>query len=299
MNDPADPDMVYSLCVTVNAQAGETWFAGTTASVDRSTDAGQTWREICALGAPSIVASPAFAADNTIIAGVVGGVLLTHDGGETWRAVALPGASPLVARAAFSPDYARDGVIFAATTQDGMFCSMDRGERWSPWNFGLLDLSVLALAVSPDYARDETVYIGTGTGLFRSTNGGRAWREITLPTQGDDLPAVSAVALAQGDLYVGLEDGGLWASRDLGQTWLHLVPEMITGEVTDILVDSANDRVLVVANGLLFSTPDRGQTWSAPLPDQTSITALALLPDGRLLGAVRGGPVLAFALQPG
>ena len=50
------------------------------------------------------------------------------------------------------------------------------GLGWTAWNFGLLDLNVLCLAVSPDDAQDETS--PDRSGIFRSTNGGRAWREV-------------------------------------------------------------------------------------------------------------------------
>ena len=71
----------------------------------------------------------------------------------------------------------------AGTLEDGVFSSTDRGGRWGAWNFGLFDLNVLCLALSPTWTRDETVYAGTETGLYRSTNGGRAWRHSGFPSE--------------------------------------------------------------------------------------------------------------------
>jgi len=81
---------------------------------------------------------------------------------------------PLISALATSPNFADDGTILAGSIEDGVFCSMDRGVQWAAWNFGLLDLHVLCMALSPHFGRDETVFVGTETGLFRSTNGGHA-----------------------------------------------------------------------------------------------------------------------------
>ena len=129
-----------------------------------------------------------------MFAGVPGGILRPVDGGECWFIATLPSPPPFVAALAISPNYAHDGTLFAATLEDGVFRSADRGGYWAAWNFGLLDLNVFALAVSPDYASDETLYVGTESGIFRSTNGGRAWRAVDFPA--DRAPVRSRACLS-------------------------------------------------------------------------------------------------------
>jgi len=103
--------------------------------------------------------------------------------GHGWRnrvrsAVKLPLVSSLV----ISPNYTHDGTLLAGTMEDGVFRSADRGSHWVAWNFGLLDLNVLYVAISPHFACDEILFAGTETGIFRSTNVGRAWREMDFPS---------------------------------------------------------------------------------------------------------------------
>jgi hypothetical protein len=67
--------------------------------------------------------------------------------------------------------------------EDGVLRSWDRGISWAGWNFGLLDLNVYALAISPEFRADETLFVGVESGVFRSGNGGRAWRETAFPME--------------------------------------------------------------------------------------------------------------------
>jgi hypothetical protein len=56
--------------------------------------------------------------------------------------------------------------VLAATVQDGIFRLTDRGVRWTGWNFGLYDPNINLLAV----ADSQVIFIGTQSGIFRSTN---------------------------------------------------------------------------------------------------------------------------------
>jgi photosystem II stability/assembly factor-like uncharacterized protein len=186
--ESAVPDGVYALAVSPDFDRDATCFAAAENGLYRSTDGGLTWTPAFAtLGQASsamttaVALSPDFKNDRTLFASVPGSILRSHDGGQTWYSTQLPTPPPLVSALALSPNYVEDGTLFAATMDDGVYRSADRGVRWVAFNFGLLDLHVSCLAVSPDYADDETLLAGTESGIFESTNGGRAWREVDFP----------------------------------------------------------------------------------------------------------------------
>src|SRR5437660_1323209 len=66
--------------------------------------------------------------------------------------------------------------------------------------------------------RRHVIYTATDKGLFRSTDGGENWIEITSPS-----PKVVALAFTHsGTLYAINADGGLFRSADQGGTWNQL-----------------------------------------------------------------------------
>ena len=179
-------DLVYALATTPDL---DIWFAARATGLYRSIDDGASWDALYAslevegsLPTTSVVLAPNYdgEAHRSLFSGVPGGVLRSTDGGETWFVTILDSPPPAVSALVISPNFVRDGVLIAATTEDGIFRSANRGSNWSRWNFGLLDLNVYSLAISPDFAEDETLYAGVESGIFRSTNGGRAWREVDL-----------------------------------------------------------------------------------------------------------------------
>jgi photosystem II stability/assembly factor-like uncharacterized protein len=134
------------------------------------------------------------------------------------------------------------------------------------WNFGLLDLNILCLAISPDYARDETLYAGAISGLFSSTNGGRAWKEVPLPAGFDAVLSISISPnfSSDGTLYVGTENKGLFVSRDRGKSWQLISESTCFQPVNSILLSPGSSlhlEILILHGGTLLNSKDGGKTW--------------------------------------
>lgn len=286
-------DAVYALASSPDFAQDGICFAACGSGLYRSGDGGESWRKLPAsseLVTTAVAVSPAFAQDRSVFAAVKGGILRSSDAGETWFTAAFPAPPPVFSSLEASPDFERDGFLLAATMEDGVFSSTDRGARWQPWNFGLFDLNVLCLALSPAWIEDETVYAGTETGLYRSDNGGRAWRHSGFPAE--YAPALCIACIEAGDpratqLIVGTERHGLMASCNSGKTWGRLAADSTTGAVNQLRVSGCGDDSLaiyaLVEDGILRSD-DAGKTWTEVLHADGTPTAMLPLADRILLG---------------
>ena len=294
-------DATYALAASPDFARDGLCFAACGSGLYRSGDGGESWRKLrtsSELVTTAVAVSPAFEQDRSVFAAVKGGILRSSDAGDTWFTAAFPAPPPVFSSLLVSPDFERDGFLLAATLEDGVFSSTDRGGRWQPWNFGLFDLNVLCIALSPAWIEDETVYAGTETGLYRSANGGRAWRHTGFPAE--CAPALCIVCIKDGDsratrLIVGTEQHGLIASCDNGETWERLAANSISGAVNQLHVGGRGDDGLaihaLVEDGILRSD-DAGRTWTETLSAEGMPTAMLPLADRILLGI--GGRGLAL-----
>ena len=290
------------------SQANALCFAARASGLFCSRDEGRTWESAYAglqthepLPTTSVVLAPDFEQDHTIFAGLNGAILCSYDGGATWQRGRLPSPLPAVSAMCISPSYTEDGSAFAGTSEDGLLISRDRGRSWVTWNFGLLDLNILCIAISSEFAVDETIFAGTGSGLFRSTNGGRAWKEVELPVPPDAILSLALPPTLTKDsaLFVGTENNGLLISRDRGKSWRLTAAVTCDAPVNQILVAAHAHRneVRILLGSTLWSSVDQGTTWkpwkarrlgncgvTAALPLETSRRALlAGLEDGRIV----------------
>jgi photosystem II stability/assembly factor-like uncharacterized protein len=281
---PANPDVVY---------------LGTQRGPYRSTDRGERWERLdFPEGAEvwSILVHPADA--RIVYAGTSPvGVYRSDDGGEHWRR--LPEArQPDRVRMEFTcramrlaADPARPDELYAALEVGGVMRSLDGGEHWDDMTAGLLELAKLphlksrigsdtdiegmldghALAVSA--ARPGTVYLAVRMGLFESADRGSTWRDMGVGrfsplTYGRDVrvsPHDPRMLYACLSPAARSQDGSLWKSPDLGQSWTR-VDRGIKAESTMMamaLHPRDPDQIHCVSRtGQLFGTVDGGATWS-------------------------------------
>ena len=297
-------DTAFALAASPTVTQDGICFAACSSGLYRSRDAGKCWEQLPT--SPEalttvVTLSPAFAQDRSVFAAVKGGILRSSDGGDTWFTAGFAAPPPLFSCLIASPGFERDGFLLAGTLEDGIFSSTDRGARWSAWNFGLFDLNVLCLALSPGWINDETAYAGTETGLYRSANGGRAWRHCNFPAE--LAPALSIACVederdGSAQLLVGTESSGLLASRDLGETWERVAEDLISGAVNQLQLarDAAGGFSLyaLTEDGVMCSG-DQGRNWSHLVRAEGEPTAMLPLGDVILLG-VRGVGVMRLAL---
>ncbi|MCX7010715.1 MAG: hypothetical protein NTY53_26310, partial [Kiritimatiellaeota bacterium] len=169
-----------------------------------------------------------------------GGICVSHDFGETWVKAndGLPVAPALsIVVDPTSPRGAR--VLYAGVFGHGVFKSADSGKSWRAASDGL-GSSANRRVVRVQWHRDGTLFalvtalrqngnfVADGPGLYRSRDGGSHWEPAnavqTLKWPKDFAldPADSRhILLAAADARD--ESGGLWSTRDGGQTWTRLL----------------------------------------------------------------------------
>ncbi|MEA2452942.1 MAG: hypothetical protein QOG04_1652 [Actinomycetota bacterium] len=199
--------------VAVDPILADTVYAATAGGgVWKSTDAGINWSYSWPDDITQTMGAIATAPDGTLYAGTgesnPGGGSITYGGtgiyrsrdhGETWQFIGLPqsGAFGRIMVDPLNPQRvlaAAAGNLYKRGGQRGLFLSEDGGDTWNrvlaPENdtTGAVDIALdeqnpnNILVAMWDHHRlpSHRVYTGTGSGVWRSTDGGLTWTEIPL-----------------------------------------------------------------------------------------------------------------------
>ncbi len=243
---PSDPNVVY-------VGGGESPLRGNVSPGDgmyRSTDAGRTWSRIGLTDAGQIAAIRVHPGNPDLVyAAVLGhafgpnaqrGVYRSADGGRTWQQLLTRGDSAGAIDVAMDPSNPR--ILYAAFWQ-----AVRR-----PW---------------------EMVSGGAGSGLFKSTDGGDTWTELTRrPGMPRGVVGKIGVAVSHVDpdriwAIVEAEDGGVFRSDDAGATWTRTSEDRNLRQrawyYTHIHADPGNNDGVWVLNVSLQRSGDGGRTFSS------------------------------------
>lgn len=242
------------------ARPHEYYFGAVGGGLWKTDDGGTSWRPVTdGQIASSSVGAVAVAPDNPDIvyigmgegqlrANVMqgDGVYRSADGGKTWQHAGLAASRTITALRVHPRD---PDIVYAAALGDpyapgeerGVFKSRDGGRSWTRILFRSPRTGAIDLALDPTnpdilYATLWQVYRkpwqlwsgGAESGIFKSTDGGVSWTEITrnpgLPrgVLGKITIAPSPADPSRVWANIEAEDGGLYRSDDAGRTWTHV-----------------------------------------------------------------------------
>ncbi len=227
------------------------------------------------------------------------GVYKSTDGGETWTHVGLD-KSERVAKIAVSPKnsdtvYAAvPGPLWSDSTDRGLYKTSDGGKTWTQvlkgpnLSTGCTDIAIdptdpnIMFAALWDFRRKGWEYRSGGesptapsaSGLFRSTDGGTTWTEIT--TDGNkgfpkkpygriavaiapsDAKRVYAVVESRESALFVSDDGGMtWDKRDKSN-WMVWRPFYFA----NLIVDPKNPDRVFKTDGALILSEDAGRSFA-------------------------------------
>jgi photosystem II stability/assembly factor-like uncharacterized protein len=279
------------------------YYLGTTGGgVMKTTDGGTTWKAITDKYFGGTIGSIAVSESNpnivyvgtgeSPIRGNVShgdGVFKSTDAGKTWTYVGLKDTRQ-ISRVRIDPRnpdvvyVGAQGHVWGPNPDRGVFKTTDGGKTWKKILFRNDSTGITDLVIDP--TNPQTLYAafwqawrepwklvsgGAGSGIFKSTDGGEHWTEITrnpgLPKGIIGNIGITASPVKAGRLWAVVEadSGGVFRSDDAGATWTRTNAERKLRQrawyYSRIFADPKDANSVYVTNvGFLRST-DGGKTF--------------------------------------
>ena len=283
------------------------YMAPNNGGVWKTTDAGRTWNPIFDDQPTGSIGALAIAPSNPDIIYVgsgeglrrpdlsVGdGIYKSTDAGRTWQHLGLRDAQQISSIIVDPKDpnrlfVAAQGHPYGPNPERGVYRSLDGGQTFQKVLYKDEDTGGMDLVFDPH--NSQTIfasmwtsrrppwtvgggYTGKGSGLYKSTDGGNTWHQLTQGLPGPDEgigrigPAVSPSDPDRMYAWVNAKKGsGIYRSDDAGQTWQQMNnEERVWGRGDDfgcVRVDPRNKDVIYVANTSTYKSTDAGKNFTA------------------------------------
>ena len=219
------------------------------------------------------------------------GVWKSTDAGKTWAHIGLDD-SRHISRIRIHPKnpdlvYAAVmGHLFGPNEERGVYRSKNGGETWERILFANAQSGAVDLAMDPTNPRIlyattwrviRTPYSlesgGEGSGLWKSTDGGDSWTELSgnegLPEPPLGISGIAVAPSAPDTVYAIVEaaEGGVFRSDDAGESWQRVNAERKLRQrawyYSRIHVDPLDADVVYVLNVRFHRSKDGGKTFEA------------------------------------
>src|SRR5436190_12523082 len=328
----------------VAGQPNTFYFGSVGGGVWKTTNAGRTWlpifdsQPIASIGAiavassnPNVVYVGTGEADMRSQISYGNGVYKSTDAGRTWTHLGLDNTRQIgkVIIDPQNPDVvfvAALGHVYGANPDRGVYRSLDGGSTFRKVLFKSNDVGAIDLAFDP--GNSQTVYAslwntrrppwsiyppsyGPGSGLYKSTDGGANWQQLTsgLPADGVGRIGIAVAPSNRSRVYaiVDAKAGGLYRSDDAGATWrLASSDARIWGRgwyFGKVVVDPKNADLVYVSNTGVYRSRDGGRSFGEPFkgsPGGDDYHQLWIYPDEgnrMILGGDQGAVISVDGLE--
>ncbi len=289
-------------CTGVEGDPLTYYMGGTGGGVWKTSNAGLTWQPVSDgyFGTGSVGAVAVAPSDPNVVYVGMGevcirgnfshgdGMYKSVDAGKTWSHIGLEDTRQIGSLVVHPDDpdtvyVAALGHVFGPNEQRGVFRSSDGGDTWDNVLFVDDNTGAVDLAMDPNNAR--VLYAGfwqvkrtpwnlesggEGSGLYRSTDGGDTWTELTdgLPSgvKGKIGVTISPVNSDRVWAIVEAENGGVFRSDNAGESWRQLNDDRVLRQrawyYTHIYADSTNVDTVYVLNVSFHKSTDGGRTFT-------------------------------------
>jgi len=287
------------------SRPNEYYMGATGGGLWKTTDGGTTWKPVTdglinysSVGAvavapsnPDVVYIGTGEADirGNIIQG--GGAYKSTDGGKTWTHIGLT-ETQVIAKIRVHPTnpdvvyVAAFGHHAAPNPERGVYRSKDGGKTWDKILFRDNKTGANELIIDPN--NPQVIYValweasrnayemssgGPGSGVFKSTDGGDHWTEISrapgLPKTMLGKIGLSVSGADSNRVYAQIEadDGGFFLSDDAGATWQKVSERRDLRQrafyYTRVYADPKVKDTVWVLNVNIYKSTDAGKTWKS------------------------------------
>jgi photosystem II stability/assembly factor-like uncharacterized protein len=238
-----------------------------------SADQGATWKPLPAL--VPYYPLTAFARDDRgtlLVASQEGGILRSMDGGQQWDTVSdQVGVQAMAMLPGTKSGLAGIGNGALLKTQDG-------GSTWEPAGIPCQRQEILSIVVSPNFEQDHTILMGTAipatstqqgrVALWRSTNGGETWKQVTTQvTQARWIDISLPVGVIEGAPEQAILATGPYCLRPLRKAkdvWISTRVDPNGANTLGVValgqVDEGGQIYAATGNGV-YRSIDGGRTW--------------------------------------
>jgi photosystem II stability/assembly factor-like uncharacterized protein len=314
------------------------YFGATGGGVWKTTDAGSNWKNISdkyfggSIGAVAVAPSDENViyvgeGENTMRGNVsegLGGMWRSEDGGRSWKNNGLKDGRHIIRIVIHprNPDIvwaAVMGHLFGPNEMRGIYKTTDGGKTWKRTLYVNNQTGASDLVMEP--GNPEVMYAGTwrlirtpyslesggeGSGLWKSTNGGETWTNISnkkgLPKGTWGIVGVAVAPSNPDKVYTILENanGGLYTSNDAGESWTLTSSDNNIRQrawyYTKVFVDPQNENVVYAPNVGFMRSRDGGKTFQEIRTPHSDHHDLWIDPENsnRMIVADDGGAQVSF-----
>jgi photosystem II stability/assembly factor-like uncharacterized protein len=314
------------------------YFGATGGGVWKTTDGGSNWKNISdkffgsSIGAVAVAPSDesiiyAGEGEHTMRGNVsegLGGIWRTDDGGRTWQNKGLKDGRHIIRILIHprNPDIiwaAVMGHLFGPNEERGVFKSVDGGKSWKKVLYVNNQTGCSDLVMEP--GNPTTFYAGmwrvirtpyslesggAGSGLYKSTDGGETWTNITskkgLPKGTWGIVGVAVAPSNTDKVYALIEnpDGGMYMSSDAGENWTLTSSDNNIRQrawyYSKVFVDPKNENIVYAPNVGFMRSRDGGKTFQSSSTPHGDHHDLWIDPEdgNRMIVADDGGAQVSF-----
>lgn len=221
------------------------------------------------------------------------GIFKSTNGGKSWEHIGLEDIQQ-VSRVIVHPTnpdvvyVAGLGHPYGANAMRGIFKSTDGGKTWKKTLYINPNTGAIQVELDPNNPNilfaamwehqegpwENAKFSGPNSGLYKSTDGGETWRQITngLPGAEEGLGRVGVALSASNSkrMYATVdarEKGGVYTSADAGESWNLVTTEnRLWGRGSDfaeIKVHPKDENVVFVGNIASYKSEDGGKNWTS------------------------------------
>jgi photosystem II stability/assembly factor-like uncharacterized protein len=177
---------------------------------------------------------------------------------------------------------ANENIIFAGTSNIGIYSSTDNGNNWIQKNSGLTDTVILNLTKSGSDLFAFTLQ----SGIFISTNNGDNWISRNAGLTNETL---TAFAVQDNIIYAGTQLSGVYYSTDKGNNWA----QTSLNNIRILSLSICGDKIYAgTRTSGLFVSPDSGKSWSQKSTGLTNNMILSVdTKNNKIYAGSRGGGI--------